>query len=159
MQLVRDGKIHGFMRMYWAKKILEWTASPQQALEIAQRQNDRYSLDGNDPNGYVGVSWSIMGTHDQGWGERVVFGKIRFMTEDGCRRKFNVDAYIRHYPSTQAAAAAAQKRAREAPGYIDNGPTQKKRGYVAEEVGEDEGGPPAPAAPVPARKKRAAALQ
>ena len=64
--------------MYWAKKILEWTESPEQALEFAIYLNDRYNLDGRDPNGYVGCMWSICGIHDQGWAERKVFGKIRY---------------------------------------------------------------------------------
>jgi len=88
------GKMHGFMRMYWAKKILEWTASPEEALEIAIYLNDKYSLDGRDPNGYVGCMWSICGIHDQGWKEREVFGKIRYMNYNGCKRKFDVDAYV-----------------------------------------------------------------
>ena len=66
IQLTRDCKIHGFMRMYWAKKILEWTESPEQALAVAIRLNDHYSLDGCDSNGYVGCMWSIVGIHDQG---------------------------------------------------------------------------------------------
>ena len=78
--------MHGFLRMYWAKKILEWTQSPEQALEEAIRLNDRYALDGNDPNGFTGVGGSIMGIHDQGWKEREVFGKIRFMNYAGCKR-------------------------------------------------------------------------
>jgi deoxyribodipyrimidine photo-lyase len=79
IQLTSTGKLHGFLRMYWAKKILEWTESPTQALSYAQYFNDYYALDGRDPNGFVGVGWSIMGIHDQGWAEREVFGKIRFM--------------------------------------------------------------------------------
>ncbi|KAG0725286.1 Deoxyribodipyrimidine photo-lyase [Chionoecetes opilio] len=97
IQLVKEGKIHGFMRMYWAKKILEWTASPETALETAIYLNDRYSLDGRDPNGYVGCMWSICGIHDQGWGERAVFGKIRYMNYDGCKRKFKIDGYVARY--------------------------------------------------------------
>ena len=65
--------------MYWAKKILEWTESPEQALEFSLYLNDRYNLDGRDPNGYVGCMWSICGVHDQGWAERKVFGKIRYI--------------------------------------------------------------------------------
>lgn len=65
--------------MYWAKKILEWSPSPEEALRVAIHLNDKYELDGRDPNGYVGCLWSIGGIHDQGWGERPVFGKIRFM--------------------------------------------------------------------------------
>lgn len=83
IQMRVEGKLHGFMRMYWAKKILEWTESPQQALEFAIYLNDRYNLDGRDCNGYVGCMWSICGTHDQGWAERAVFGKIRYMNYDG----------------------------------------------------------------------------
>ncbi|MDY7000287.1 MAG: deoxyribodipyrimidine photo-lyase [Thermodesulfobacteriota bacterium] len=94
-QMVRSGKMHGYMRMYWAKKILEWSASPEEAVRIAVYLNDKYSLDGRDPNGYVGVLWSVGGLHDQGWKERPIFGKIRYMNERGCRRKFDVDAYIK----------------------------------------------------------------
>ena len=94
MQMVKTGKMHGYMRMYWAKKILEWTASPQQAIDIAVKLNDTYSLDGRDPNGYAGVLWSIGGIHDRAWFERDVFGKIRYMNYNGCKRKFDVDAYI-----------------------------------------------------------------
>ena len=94
LELVHLGKMHGFMRMYWAKKILEWTESPEQALEIALLLNDKYSLDGNDPNGYVGCMWSICGIHDMGWTERPVFGKIRYMNYNGCKRKFKIDSYV-----------------------------------------------------------------
>ncbi|KFM75819.1 Deoxyribodipyrimidine photo-lyase, partial [Stegodyphus mimosarum] len=96
-QLIVEGKMHGFLRMYWAKKILEWTQSPEEALEIAIYLNDKYSLDGRDPNGYVGCMWSICGIHDQGWAERAVFGKIRYMNFKGCQRKFDVNEFIRKY--------------------------------------------------------------
>jgi len=89
------GKMHGYLRMYWAKKILEWSASPEDALETAILLNDRYELDGRDPNGYAGIAWSIGGVHDRPWPERPVYGKIRSMTYAGCGRKFDVDAYIR----------------------------------------------------------------
>ncbi len=89
-----SGKLHGFLRMYWAKKILEWSASPEEALAIAIDLNDRYSLDGRDPNGYAGIAWAIGGVHDRAWPERPVFGKIRFINERGCHRKFAVSAYI-----------------------------------------------------------------
>jgi deoxyribodipyrimidine photo-lyase len=94
LEMVHRGKMHGYMRMYWAKKILEWTESPQEALRITIHLNDKYSLDGRDPNGYVGCGWAIGGIHDQGWGERPIFGKIRYMNEAGCRRKFDVERYI-----------------------------------------------------------------
>ena len=97
MQMNKEGKCHGFLRMYWAKKILEWTESPQQALEFSNMLNDKYSLDGRDPNGYVGCMWSICGTHDQGWAEREVFGKIRYMNYAGCKRKFDVASFVSKY--------------------------------------------------------------
>jgi len=93
-QMVREGKMHGFLRMYWAKKILEWSPSPREALERSIKLNDRYELDGRDPNGYVGCMWSICGVHDMGWKERPVFGKIRFMNYAGCKRKFDVPAFV-----------------------------------------------------------------
>jgi deoxyribodipyrimidine photo-lyase len=95
MDLVQSGKLHGYLRMYWAKKILEWSASPEEAQAYAIALNDRYSLDGRDPNGYTGIAWSIGGVHDRAWPERKVFGKIRYMNEKGCRRKFKVDEYIK----------------------------------------------------------------
>uniref|UniRef100_A0ACD5ZR30 Uncharacterized protein n=1 Tax=Avena sativa TaxID=4498 RepID=A0ACD5ZR30_AVESA len=94
MEMVHHGKMHGFMRMYWAKKILEWTSGPEEALSVAIYLNDKYHIDGRDPNGYVGCMWSICGLHDQGWKERPIFGKIRYMNYAGCKRKFDVDAYI-----------------------------------------------------------------
>ena len=93
--LVQTGKLHGYLRMYWAKKILEWTCDPETALDCAIILNDRYSLDGRDPNGYTGIAWSVGGVHDRAWSERSVFGKIRYMNEAGCRRKFDVDGYIK----------------------------------------------------------------
>ncbi|WAR28769.1 PHR-like protein [Mya arenaria] len=92
-QMVNEGKMHGFLRMYWAKKILEWTSSPGEALEVSIYLNDKYSLDGRDPNGYVGCMWSVCGIHDQGWKERPVFGKIRYMNYEGCKRKFDVTSF------------------------------------------------------------------
>jgi deoxyribodipyrimidine photo-lyase len=93
-EMVKRGKMHGYMRMYWAKKILEWTESPEAALEIAIRLNDKYELDGRDPNGYAGIAWSIGGVHDRAWGSRPVFGKIRYMSYNGCKSKFDVKKYI-----------------------------------------------------------------
>ena len=97
MELLRTGKMHGYMRMYWAKKILEWSESPEKALEIAICLNDRYELDGRDPNGYAGIAWSIGGVHDRAWREREVIGKIRYMSYEGCKRKFDVKLYIAKY--------------------------------------------------------------
>ncbi len=92
--LVNTGKIHGYLRMYWAKKILEWAKTPEDAIDIGIYLNDKHALDGNNPNGYVGVLWSVGGLHDRPFANRFVTGKIRYMSEEGCRRKFDVDAYI-----------------------------------------------------------------
>lgn len=94
LEMINKGKMHGYMRMYWAKKILEWTKSPEDAMEIAIYLNDKYELDGRDPNGYTGISWSIGGTHDRAWFERNVYGKIRYMNDKGCASKFDTKKYI-----------------------------------------------------------------
>lgn len=92
--LIKTGKIHGYLRMYWAKKILEWSKSPEYALEIAICLNDKYALDGLDPNGYVGILWSIGGIHDRPFQNRLVTGRIRYMSYNACKNKFNVKEYI-----------------------------------------------------------------
>lgn len=92
-QMVVSGKMHGYMRMYWAKKILEWTKSAEEAMDIAIYLNDMYELDGRDPNGYAGIAWSIGGVHDRAWFERPVFGQIRYMNSNGCKKKFDVKTY------------------------------------------------------------------
>jgi len=96
-QLVQTGKLHGWCRMYWAKKILEWTPEVQTAIDIALYLNDRYELDGNDPNGVVGVMWSVAGVHDRAWNTREVFGKVRYMNFAGAKRKFDIKAYIARF--------------------------------------------------------------
>jgi len=97
IEMVKTGKMHGYMRMYWAKKILEWTETPEEALEYSIYLNDKYELDGRDPNGYTGCAWSIGGVHDRAWTERPVFGKIRYMNYNGAKRKFDVKRYIQKY--------------------------------------------------------------
>jgi len=94
LEMVRRGKMHGYMRMYWAKKILEWTESPAEALRTVIYLNDRYELDGRDPNGYAGAAWSLGGVHDRAWKERAIYGKVRYMSYNGSKRKFDVQAYI-----------------------------------------------------------------
>ncbi len=101
LEMVRGGKMHGYMRMYWGKKILEWTRSPEEAMEIALRLNNTYELDGRDPNGYAGVAWCIGGVHDRAWPRHNVYGKVRYMNANGCRRKFDVAAYIRRVDAMQ----------------------------------------------------------
>ena len=92
-QMRITGKMHGYMRMYWGKKILEWTKTPQEAFKAALYLNDKYELDGRDPNGFTGVSWCF-GKHDRPWKERPVFGTVRFMNANGLERKFNADKYV-----------------------------------------------------------------
>jgi deoxyribodipyrimidine photo-lyase len=100
MEMVKRGHMHGYLRMYWAKKILEWTATPEEAFAIAVRLNDRYELDGRDPNGYTGIAWAIGGKHDRPWApKRPIFGMIRYMSYTGCQRKFDIHKYI-HNVST-----------------------------------------------------------
>jgi len=94
IELLKTGKMHGYLRMYWAKKILEWSVSPEEALNTAIYLNDKYSIDGADPNGYVGILWSIAGLHDRPWFDRPVFGHVRYMNKAGLRRKYNVTGYI-----------------------------------------------------------------
>lgn len=94
--LVKKGTIPGYLRMYWAKKILEWTKSATEAQNIAIYLNDKYQLDGRDPNGYTGIAWSIGGVHDRAWSNRPVFGKIRYMNYNGCRSKFDIKEYIKN---------------------------------------------------------------
>jgi deoxyribodipyrimidine photo-lyase len=93
MEMVKTGKMHGYMRMYWGKKILEWTENPQKAFEIAIHLNNKYELDGRDPNGYTGVLWCF-GKHDRAWKEREIFGKVRYMNANGLKRKFKIDSYV-----------------------------------------------------------------
>ncbi len=94
-EMVYLGKMHGYLRMYWAKKILEWTPSPDDALQIAIYLNNKHELDGRDPSGYTGIAWSIGGVHDRAWKERAIFGKVRYMSYKGAKAKFDVDSYIR----------------------------------------------------------------
>lgn len=88
-----SGYMHNYMRMYWGKKILEWSASPEEAFDRTLRLNDRWFLDGRDPNSYAGVAWCF-GLHDRGWTERPVYGKVRYMNANGLRRKADPDAYV-----------------------------------------------------------------
>ncbi|MEO7650316.1 MAG: deoxyribodipyrimidine photo-lyase [Bryobacteraceae bacterium] len=93
-EMLLRGKIHGYYRMYWGKKIIEWSRTYQDALDTMVYIHDRWALDGRDPNTYTNILWCF-GLHDRPWQERAIFGKVRYMTLDGMRRKTNVDAYIR----------------------------------------------------------------
>ena len=93
-EMVVKGKMHGYMRMYWGKKIIEWSKTPEEAFRVALYLNNKYELDGRDPNGFTGVAWCF-GKHDRPWGERLIFGNVRFMNDKGLKRKFDADEYVK----------------------------------------------------------------
>lgn len=93
-EMLLRGKIHGYYRMYWGKKIIEWSPTCQDALETMVYLHDKYALDGRDPNTYTNILWCF-GLHDRPWGERPVFGMVRYMSYDGMKRKTNTEAYLR----------------------------------------------------------------
>lgn len=96
-QLVAEGRIHNYLRMLWGKKILEWSPSWREALDVMIRLNNQYALDGNDPNSYSGIFW-VLGRYDRPWGpERPVFGTVRYMSSDNTARKVRVRNYIERY--------------------------------------------------------------
>lgn len=97
-QLLREGTIHNYLRMLWGKKILEWSPSARTALDIMIELNDRYAVDGRDPNSYSGIFWCL-GRYDRGWPERPVFGKVRSMSSEATRRKVSLDKYLKHFAS------------------------------------------------------------
>jgi deoxyribodipyrimidine photo-lyase len=92
-EMVLSGKMHGYMRMYWGKKILEWSRTPREGFKIALYLNNKYELDGRDANAFAGVAWCF-GKHDQAWPERKVLGKVRYMNAAGLKRKFDMQTYI-----------------------------------------------------------------
>ena len=94
MQMVNTGWMHNYMRMYWAKKILEWSRTPAEAHRTAVVLNDKYELDGRDPNGYAGIAWAVLGKFDRPWFERPIFGKIRYMSGESTGRKFDSRRFI-----------------------------------------------------------------
>ena len=97
MQIVREGRLHNYLRMLWGKKILEWSESPQEALGIMVELNNKYGLDGRDPNSYSGIFW-VLGRYDRPWGPgRPVFGKIRYMSSQNTARKIKVKSFIKKY--------------------------------------------------------------
>ncbi|NIN70369.1 MAG: deoxyribodipyrimidine photolyase [Gemmatimonadetes bacterium] len=98
-ELVRDGRLHNYMRMLWGKKILEWSPTPQDALQAMIELNNKYALDGRDPNSYSGIFWCL-GRYDRPWGpERPIFGKIRYMSSENTARKLRLSAYLERYAS------------------------------------------------------------
>jgi deoxyribodipyrimidine photo-lyase len=97
-QMVREGWMHNYMRMYWGKKILEWSPDPARAFEWAVYLNDKYELDGRDTNGYSGIAWAIVGKHDRPWFDRPIFGMIRYMSAESTGKKFDSKKYISQHP-------------------------------------------------------------
>lgn len=93
-EMVKTGYMHGYMRMYWGKKIIEWSNTPKHAYRTVLALNNKYFIDGRDANSYAGVGW-IFGLHDRPWTERPVFGTVRYMNAGGLKRKFDIDAYVR----------------------------------------------------------------
>ena len=96
-QLVREGRIHNYLRMLWGKKIFQWSATPRAALEAMIELNNKYALDGRDPNSYSGIFW-VLGRYDRAWGpERPVFGKLRYMTSENTAKKHALGEYLKRY--------------------------------------------------------------
>ena len=95
-EMVQSGQMHNYMRMYWGKKLIEWSRTPEEAFETALYLNNKYEIDGRDPNGFVGVAWCF-GRHDRAWTERPVFGKLRYMNANGLNRKFDMQAYLERW--------------------------------------------------------------
>jgi len=93
LEMLKTGKMHNYMRMYWCKKIIEWTDDPKKAFDIACYLNDKYEIDGRDSNGYAGISWCF-GSFDRPFKERKIFGKVRYMSEEGLKSKFDIDKYV-----------------------------------------------------------------
>jgi deoxyribodipyrimidine photo-lyase len=105
-EMVHTGYMHNYMRMYWAKKILEWSRTPMDAFETALHLNNKYFLDGRDPNSYANVAW-VFGLHDRARTERPVFGKVRYMNAAGLKRKFDMKAYMRAVQELTAEESSA----------------------------------------------------
>jgi len=96
-QLLKEGRIHNYLRMLWGKKILHWAPSAKEALRIMEWLNNRYAMDGRDPNSYTGIFW-VLGRHDRAWGpERPVFGKVRYMTSESTLRKLRMKGYLKRW--------------------------------------------------------------
>ncbi|MFO0903070.1 MAG: deoxyribodipyrimidine photolyase [Pirellulales bacterium] len=96
-QLVREGRMHNYLRMLWGKKILEWSSSPEEALAVMIELNNKYALDGRNPNSYTGIFW-VLGRYDRPWGpERPIFGLIRYMSSDNTAKKLDVKQYVQRY--------------------------------------------------------------
>ncbi len=108
-QLVREGRIHNYLRMLWGKKILQWSASPRESLEIMIELNNKYALDGRNPNSYSGIFW-VLGRYDRAWGpERPIFGKIRYMSSKNTARKVKVRQFLETYSASGGQCTSNKK--------------------------------------------------
>jgi deoxyribodipyrimidine photo-lyase len=113
-QLVRTGRMHGYLRMLWGKKVLEWSSTPEVALAALIELNDRHALDGRDPNSYSGILWCL-GRYDRPWGpERPIFGKVRYMSSENTARKLSVTEYLRRWAPPASSPGSAGRPARSA---------------------------------------------
>ncbi|MEM9696733.1 MAG: deoxyribodipyrimidine photolyase, partial [Myxococcota bacterium] len=107
-ELTTTGRMHNYLRMLWGKKIYEWSANPRDAIEVMVELNNKYALDGRDPNSYGGIFW-VLGRYDRAWGpERPIFGKLRYMTSDSTRRKLRLKGYLDRYGDGSQAALFTQ---------------------------------------------------
>jgi len=111
-EMRETGYMHNYMRMYWGKKILEWSPDPKTAFERTLRLNNRYFLDGRDPNSYANVAW-VFGLHDRGWKERPVYGKVRYMSKGGLERKADPEAYVKKVEQLAERARSAESVSRD----------------------------------------------
>ncbi|GAB66930.1 deoxyribodipyrimidine photolyase [Plasmodium cynomolgi strain B] len=109
MQFIKEGIMHEFLKVFWAKKILNWSGNSQTALKYALQLNDEFSIDGKTPSGYISIMWSIMGVHDQSWNERSIFGKVRYINSNGCKRNFDMNAFMSKYPKGKENASIVKK--------------------------------------------------
>jgi deoxyribodipyrimidine photo-lyase len=101
-QLVSEGRMHNYLRMLWGKKVLEWSTTPREAVERLIVLNDKYALDGRDPNSYSGIFW-VFGRYDRAWGpERPIFGTIRYMSSDSTAKKLKLKGYLARYSGAKA---------------------------------------------------------
>jgi deoxyribodipyrimidine photo-lyase len=115
-QLVREGRIHNYLRMLWGKKILEWSPTPREALTVMIELNNKYALDGRDPNSYSGIFW-VLGRYDRAWGpERPIFGKIRYMSSENTARKVSVKRYLERYSADHRPEGAKHASPGQRPG-------------------------------------------
>lgn len=118
IQLRKDGIIHNYLRMLWGKKILEWSPTPEIAMEYMLALNDKWALDGRDPNSYTGIGW-VLGKFDRGWTERSVFGKIRCMTTDSTKRKYKTKGYIEQYSNSSSVQTTFHQKPVDDPASIN----------------------------------------